>query len=66
MDHYQWTNTEAEWEREKEKVLGSLIGSSQEMLELPAETEVKDGVNTLSAVVLILYMCVRRLCLQIL
>ena len=58
MDHHQWTNVEADWEKEKEQVLGSLLGSNQEMMELPAETEVKSVHDRLSAVVMFLFLCV--------
>ena len=40
MDRHQWANTEAEWEKDKEQILGSLLGG-REVLELPAEAEVK-------------------------
>ena len=43
MDHHQWTNTEAEWEREKAQVLDSLVGPNQEVVDvqIPLGSEVK-------------------------
>ena len=32
---------EEEWEREKEKILNSLLGSGQDVLELPSQNEVR-------------------------
>ena len=32
---------EDEWEREKEKILNSLLGSGQDVLELPTQNEVQ-------------------------
>ena len=39
-----WKSMEREWEREKEKILNSLLGSTQE-LEFPTEAEVQNIVS---------------------
>ncbi len=38
-ERHHWRSLEDEWEREKEKILNSLLGSSQE-LEVPSESKV--------------------------
>ena len=38
-ERHHWDSMEKEWEKEKEKILNSLLGSNQEM-EFPTETEV--------------------------
>ena len=39
-DKRQWLSMEGEWEKEKEKILNSLLGSGQDFLELPSQNEV--------------------------
>ena len=38
----QWQCVETEWEKEKEKLLNSLLGTTHDILELPTEAEVLD------------------------
>lgn len=38
-DKRQWLSMEGEWEKEKEKILNSLLGSGQDFLELPSQNE---------------------------
>ena len=38
-ERHHWKSMEREWEKEKEKILNSLLGSTQE-LEFPTEAEV--------------------------
>lgn len=39
-EKHQWSCMEKEWEKEKEKILNSLLGAGQESLDLAAEAEV--------------------------
>lgn len=39
-DRRQWQGMEDEWEKEKEQILNSLLGSGQDILELPLQNEV--------------------------
>ncbi|KAK3744462.1 hypothetical protein QZH41_012886 [Actinostola sp. cb2023] len=39
-EQHQWSCMENEWEKEKEKILNSLLGAGQETLDFPSEPEV--------------------------
>ena len=39
-ERHQWSCMENEWEKEKEKILNSLLGAGQESLDFAVETEV--------------------------
>ena len=39
-ERHQWSCMENEWEKEKEKILNSLLGAGQETLDFSAEAEV--------------------------
>lgn len=41
MERRHWESMESEWEREKQKILNTLVGSSQDLLDFPQESEVK-------------------------
>ena len=39
-DQRLWQSMESNWEEEKEKILNSLLGSNQDIIELPTHSEV--------------------------
>ena len=39
-EKHQWSCMENEWEKEKEKILNSLLGAGQESIDFSAESEV--------------------------
>lgn len=43
-ERHQWSCMENEWEKEKEKILNSLLGAGQESLDFAVETEVREHV----------------------
>ena len=50
---------EREWEKEKEKILNSLLGSSQE-LEFPTEAEVSEGSVLLKYCIIFVQLFLRN------
>ena len=41
VEAQHWRRVSEEWEREKEKILGSLLGGGQELASLPSSVEVE-------------------------